>query len=335
MIARIIVNNAPIFLEHTDISFSTKLHGGYETAIVRAKLNSRLNSSRIETIYFQRLIISNSTSEVLFDGRVMNVNLGKGFIEIGASGWGISATMDKLYLSSSVVADDISVIMAEVLGATYCPDLSTAQYIQTNDNNAVRFSNHSEYPFEVATRLCALSDTNTSMWAFGVWNNKIPFYYDVYNTPYRRDWVLKDTDNLIISYNTSAEDVRNSVRVIYLDENNTNKVTTLNTDVQTGHPTRELEASITRSPSTNQANRARNKLLEQLKRPQSSIQLRVTGTIHRKLGARFPVEYVRAGDFIDMSGIKMTAENSTIDLKNILVASTYWENGVLTITPGI
>lgn len=334
MIARIIANGSPIFLEHTDISFSTKLHGGYETATVRAKLNSRLNSSRIETIYFQRLIITNNSAEILFDGRIMSVNLGKGFIEISASGWGISATMDKIYLSTSVVDTDISVIMAEVLGATYCPDLSTTQFIQTNTNNAVRFSNHAEYPFEVATRLCALSDTNNSMWSFGVWNDKIPFYYDVYNSVFRRDWVLKDTDNLVISYNTSAEELRNSVRVVYLDEANAQQTTAFSTDVQTGHPTRELEASITRSSSAAQANRARVKMRNQLKRPQSSINLRVAGTIHRKFGARFPVEYVKAGDFIDISGIKMVAENNTIDLKNVLVASTYWENGVLTITPG-
>lgn len=330
MLARIIANGVPLFLPRANISFSTKIHGGFNTATVKAKMEGRLNNTRIETLYFQKLRISDRMGYVLFEGRIMSVTIGGGNVEIEATGYGISATNDLLYQSTSTTQANVSTIIAEVLGTTYCPELSSTQKISTNTTQAVRFSNHAEYPFEIASRLCSLSDSDGDMWTFGAWEDRIPFYYNVYDTNYRRDWVLKD--NFDISYNTSAENLRNSIRVISTDENGAQETTALSSSVLTGHPTRQAEFTVTKAVSPTQA---RDRLLTQLKRPQASIQLRIYGTVERKYGGKFPVTHIRAGDFVDISRLKLTSLSNTIDLKSVLVLATNYSNGILTVTPGV
>lgn len=332
LIARIVVNGVPTFLYDTQITFSTKIHGGYEKASVKGKLSSRINASRIETFYFQELLITDEHRQPLFDGRVMGISNDGFSFEIDAVGYGITATNDLLYQSTSTVQANVSVIMAEILSTIYCPELSSTQLISTNTTQAIRKSDHAEYPFEIATRLCSLSDSANSMWTFGVWEDKKPFYYDVFNGSYRQNWILKDGDNYKIDYSTSGENMRNSIRVVYQDVNNNQQTSAYVTSVQTGYPTRQAEFSL---PTAVTVSQATNRLLTQNKQPTASLQIQLIGTIQKKYAGRFPVEYIRAGDFIDISRFKLTAIENTIDLKNVLIVATHFDGTTMTLTPGV
>lgn len=332
MIAKIVSNDTPIILKHIDISFGTKLHGGYNTATVKAELSGKINNSRLETFYFKELKITDETAETLFSGRIMGVTLDDNFVEIRATGYGISATNDILYQSTSTTQANVSTIIAEVLNTTYCPELSSTQKISSNTTQAVRYSDHAEYPFEIASRLSSLADSGGNMWTFAVWDDRIPSFYSVYSGQYRRDWVIRDDENVNFSYDTSAEDLRNKVRVISMDDDGVPNTSAFTSDVLEGYPTREAEYTVTRAVSPSQVS---SMMLSQNRRPKASISISLRGTIQREFGGKFPVEFVRAGDFIDISQLKQTGISNTIDLKNVLVLATEYSNGVLTITPGV
>lgn len=158
------------------LKFSTRLNGGFWTCSFRPKADLEEAWEWFRRKMFYRVIIADG-AKTLFEGRIENLGLTQGKVEVGASGY--YANLGDIPYSTAY-NDDADVVIKAVLTAA-CTQISSDQtHIEATGGPAIDSAADASYldiyPNQIVEKLLAFGDdTNNKRWHLAIWENRVPW----------------------------------------------------------------------------------------------------------------------------------------------------------------
>ncbi len=321
-----------------NLSFSTKLHGGFAIASFSVKMTIFEAWEWITTKQFYRLLIKDAVKTV-WEGRLQDIDIAAWGINVTAYGyWASMRDQPEITAYNSTA----NVVIAAALTA-HAPQINADQsHIDVPDvviDSAADESYEDITIQDLVNKLLEFGDTLGNEWYFAIWEDRIPWMFAKDTTVI--DWTVRLADLADFRLKHMASELWNSVYALYTAAGVLTRTATVNdTDSQGkyGDGTNDL---IRRYAIPNlgeiaaaSANAARSVWLAKYKEIMPSMPVFVLGDkVYDANSVAFPSSWVRAGDVIritDLVPASVNLDSVVIDgLSTFYILETKYEAGRL------
>jgi len=322
----------PVFKENLtervqNLSFSTKLHGGFHTCSFNLRADLPDAWGWLTGKAFYRLLVSD-VEKVLFEGRIEDLTLSAGGAGVTAYGYYANLSDVPYATAYNAVA---SVVIKAVLTASCAQIASDQTNIAATDitiTSAADANYLDIYPNNLIEKLLAFSDSTYGKWDFAIWEDRIP--YLTKRSVSSSDWLVKLGDLSRFKLKHKSGELWNSVYAIYDDSGLTRTADATDAaSIALYGLTREKVIPHLGTVVAATAQAQRSAWLADHKDIWPKLEDIVLGAyVYDKYGVKFPSYWVRAGEVIRIQDLVPTsADAGTValdQLRTFFIVETHY-----------